>query len=69
MNIKPKNELNVKMKKLEDMEYGTIFTDGLGNHFIYTDNGTSVNLSNGSVENFEDDRVFVIVKAELTVEY
>ena len=69
MNIKPKNELNIKMKKLEDMEYGTIFTDGLGNHFIYTDNGTSVNLSNGSVENFEDDRVFVIVNAELTVEY
>ena len=69
MNIKPKNELNVKMKKLEDMEYGTIFTDGLGNHFIYTDNGTSVNLSNGSVENFEDDRVFIVVKTELTVEY
>ena len=69
MKIKPKNELNVKMKKLEDMEYGTIFTDGLGNHFIYTDNGTSVNLSNGSVENFEDDRVFIVVKTELTVEY
>ena len=69
MDIKQKNELNVKMKKLEDMEYGTIFTDGLGNHFIYTDNGTSVNLSNGSVENFEDDRVFVIVKSELIVEY
>ena len=69
MNIKPKNELNVKMKKLEDMEYGAVFTDGLGNHFIYTDNGTSVDLSNGSVENFEDDRVFVMVKAELTVEY
>lgn len=69
MNIKPKNELNVEMKKLEDMEYGTIFADGLGNHFIYTDRGTSVNLSDGSVENFEDDRVFVIVKAELTVEY
>ena len=69
MNIKPKNELNVKMKKLEDMEYGTIFTDGLGNHFIYTDNGTGVDLSNGIVENFEGDRVFVMVKAELTVEY
>ena len=57
------------MKKFEDMEYGTIFTDGFGNHFIYTDNRTGVNLLNGSVENFEDDRVFVIVNAELTVEY
>lgn len=69
MDIKPKNKLNVEIKKLEDMEYGTIFTDGLGNHFIYTDNGWCVNLSDGSVENFEGDRVFVIVKAELTVEY